>query len=419
MWPYGPQGTGHAGLHMPRAEGGLQEIAAVLSNLIYPVPHIVGFLSGGARRPATKVRSTQAYRVRTVPQIMTEPRTGQHHVGPIDASQVPRYAGIATFGRLPGLETVDSADVAIAGVPFDGGTSFRPGARFGPAAVREASRLLRPYDPALGIEPFELQQVVDAGDVSCSPFSIPDAVDAIHSAARALLERIPRLIFVGGDHTIAFPVLKAVSELWGPVALVHFDAHLDTWDSYFNAPLTHGTPFRRAREQGFLLDDHSIHVGLRGPLYARSDLLSDHDLGFTAIHVTDLDRLGIAAVIEKIRERIGDAPVYLSVDIDVLDPSHAPGTGTPEPGGMSSRELFAILRGLAGAHLVGADVVEVSPPFDHASITALSAAQVIFTMLGLAATSPEVPRLSYPGNPAVPTAPDLAPDVGRQRSQPS
>jgi agmatinase len=319
---------------------------------------------------------------------MTEPRTGREHVGPVDASQVPRYAGIATFGRLPGIEAVDAADVAIAGVPFDGGTSFRPGARFGPAAVREASRLLRPYDPALGIEPFELQQVVDAGDFACSPFSIPDAIDAIYAAAAGLLATVGRLICIGGDHTIAFPLLKAVSEKWGPVALVHFDAHLDTWDSYFNAPYTHGTPFRRAREHGFLLDEHSVHVGLRGPLYDAADLVSDGDLGFMAIHATDLDRLGAESIIASIRDRIGDAPVYLSVDIDVLDPAHAPGTGTPEPGGLTSRELFAILRGLAGLRLVGADVVEVSPPYDHASLTALAAAQVAYTMLGLAAVSP-------------------------------
>ncbi|HEY2507892.1 MAG TPA: agmatinase [Streptosporangiaceae bacterium] len=323
---------------------------------------------------------------------MTESRTGRNHVGPVDASTVPRYSGIATFARLPSIDVVDRADVAVAGVPFDAGTSFRPGARFGPAAVREASRLLRPYDPALRLEPFELQQVVDAGDLSCNPFSIPEAIEEIYTEAAALLQRASRLLALGGDHTIAFPLLKAVAEQWGPVALVHFDAHLDTWDSYFNAPYTHGTPFRRAREQGYLLDHHSVHVGLRGPLYAESDLADDEQLGFMSVHATDLDRLGVQAIIERIRDRVADAPVYVSVDIDVLDPAHAPGTGTPEPGGLTSRELLSILRGLAGTRMVGADVVEVSPPFDHASLTALAAAHVAYALLGITATTPAPAR---------------------------
>jgi agmatinase len=319
---------------------------------------------------------------------MDEPRTGGQRVGPIDASRVPRYAGIASFARLPLAETVAAADVAVVGVPFDAGTSYRPGARFGPSAVREASRLLRPYDPALDLQPFEDQQVVDAGDIACSPFDIAAAIADIRAQASDLLDRVPRVIAIGGDHTIALPLLQAVAERWGPVALVHFDAHLDTWDTYFDAPFTHGTPFRRAREQGLLLDDHSIHVGLRGPLYADTDLIEDAGLGFKAIHVTDLDHLGVRGVVERIRERVGSAPTYLSVDIDVLDPAHAPGTGTPEPGGLSSRELLALLRGLAGITLVGGDVVEVSPPFDHADITALAASHVIYTMLGLATKSP-------------------------------
>jgi agmatinase len=319
---------------------------------------------------------------------MDEMRTGHERIGPIDASRVPRYAGIASFARLPLAETVAGADVAVVGVPFDAGTSYRPGARFGPSAVREASRLLRPYDPALAIQPFEDQQVVDAGDFACSPFDIAAAIEAIRVQASDLLDHVPRMIAIGGDHTIALPLLQAVTRRWGPVALVHFDAHLDTWDTYFDAPFTHGTPFRRAREQGLLLDEHSIHVGLRGPLYAGTDLTEDAGLGFKAVHVTDLDELGTRGVVQRIRDRVGDAPVYLSIDIDVLDPAHAPGTGTPEPGGLSSRELLALLRGLAGVQMVGGDVVEVSPPFDHADITALAASHVVYTLLGLALKSP-------------------------------
>jgi agmatinase len=313
------------------------------------------------------------------------PRTGRERVGPVDASVVPRFAGIATFARLPLASEVEHADLAVVGVPFDGGTTYRPGARFGPAAVREASRLLRPYDPGLRLDPFAAQQVVDAGDLAVTPFSITEAIDSIRTQAEALMASVPRLVAVGGDHTIALPLLQAVAKRWGPVALVHFDAHLDTWDTYFDAPFTHGTPFRRAREQGLLLDDHTMHVGLRGPLYDGGDLERDAELGFKAIHCDDLDELGVAGVVARIRERVGTAPVYLSIDIDVLDPAHAPGTGTPEAGGMTSRELLGILKGLAGIHLIGGDVVEVSPAYDHAGITATAAAHVVY--LGLAATS--------------------------------
>jgi agmatinase len=292
--------------------------------------------------------------------------------------------------------------VAVVGVPFDGGTSFRPGARFGPAAVREASRLLRPFDPSMNVEPFEAQQVVDAGDMDVTPFDIASAVTAIQECADELLDRFGRLVSIGGDHTIALPLLRAVAARSGPVALVHFDAHLDTWDTYFGAPVTHGTPFRRAREEGLLLDDHTMHVGLRGPLYGRSDQVEDQALGFAALPLDDMDALGVAGVAQAIKDRIGEAPVYLSIDIDVLDPAHAPGTGTPEPGGMTSRELLAVLRNLSGVNLVGADVVEVAPPFDHAAITALAASHVVYRLLGLAAlggtapSAPDLPALEVP-----------------------
>lgn len=314
-------------------------------------------------------------------------------IQPVDASVVPRYSGLATFARLPILESVGSADVAVVGVPFDAGTSYRPGARFGPSAVRQASRLLRPHNPALDCDPFAAQQVVDAGDIACSPFNIAQAVQEIEQAAHVLLDQSERMVVIGGDHTIALPLLRAVVARWGPVALVHFDAHLDTWDTYMGAELTHGTPFRRAREEGLLLDDHSMHVGLRGPLYSRQDLADDHALGFKAISTSDLDELGVAAVIEQIRTRVGTAPLYLSIDIDVLDPAHAPGTGTPEPAGLSTRELVRLVRGFAGLSLVGADVVEVSPAYDHAELTSLAAAQLVYEIISLNALTPPPPRL--------------------------
>jgi agmatinase len=208
-------------------------------------------------------------------------------------------------------------------------------------------------------------------------------VAEIEAAARRTLQRADRLVTVGGDHTIALPLLRALHDRHGPVALVHFDAHLDTWDTYFGAPYTHGTPFRRASEEGLLALDHSAHVGIRGPLYTTGDLIEDRRLGFAVVTTMDVARRGPDHAVDVIRSRVGDHPVYLSVDIDVLDPAHAPGTGTPEPGGLTTRELQMILRGLADLPLVGADIVEVSPSYDHAELTAIAAANVAYEFLGL------------------------------------
>jgi agmatinase len=311
--------------------------------------------------------------------------------GPVDTTRTPRFAGPPTFALLPRLDEVARCDVVIAGFPFDAGTSYRPGARFGPAAVRAGSRLLRPWHAELAVAPFGIQQVADAGDVACNPFSIDEAIAQIEAGARALLgggagsAAAGHLLAIGGDHTIALPLLRATNEKFGTVALVHFDAHLDTWDTYFGAPVTHGTPFRRAAEEGLFLDQASMHVGIRGPVYAQADLEQDAELGFRTVRAMELEDIGVAGVVRRIRERVGDAPLYISVDIDVLDPAHAPGTGTPEAGGLTSRELLGILRGLAGLNLVGADVVEVSPAYDHAELTTVAAAHVCYELLALLA----------------------------------
>ena len=234
---------------------------------------------------------------------------GERPRGPSDATVDPRYAGIATFARLPTAQEVPRWDIAIVGIPYDGGTSYRPGARFGPAAVRQGSRLLRPYHPALGSLPFELAQVVDAGDIPCTPFSTEEAVTEIERGAEALLAGGGRLVAVGGDHTVALPLLRATARRYGPLALVHFDAHLDTWDTYFGQRFTHGTPFRRAWEEGLLLHDHSAHVGLRGPLYAETDLVEDAGMGFAQITTDQVAQLGVAAVVGHVRARVGDAPL--------------------------------------------------------------------------------------------------------------
>jgi agmatinase len=312
---------------------------------------------------------------------MDERITRNGRLGQVDATVVPRFAGPPTFARLPRIDEVSDVDVAVLGVPFDAGVSYRPGARFGPAHVRESSRLLRPYNPAQDVEPFNLQQVVDAGDLGVNPFSIDEAIGQIEAGARSLLERAGRLLTIGGDHTIALPLLRALHAKHGPIAVVHFDAHLDTWDTYFGADYTHGTPFRRASEEGLLDQSGCLHVGIRGPLYSAQDLVDDVDLGFQIVHSRDVDDLGIRGVIEKVKARVEDRPVYVSVDIDVLDPAFAPGTGTPEAGGLTSRELLAILRSFADSNLVGADLVEVAPPYDHAEITGIAASHVAYELI--------------------------------------
>jgi agmatinase len=302
-------------------------------------------------------------------------------VGPPDASLNPRYAGIATFARLPQLRDVGHADIAVVGVPFDSGVSYRPGARFGPSHIREASRLLRPYNPAQDVEPFSSQQVADAGDISANPFNILEAVDQIERGATELSSGGTRLVTLGGDHTIALPLLRVVAKKHGPVAVLHFDAHLDTWDTYFGAPITHGTPFRRASEEGLIDLTASTHVGIRGPLYGPEDLRDDARLGFAIISSAEIESEGLPRAIERMLARLGDRPVYVSVDVDVLDPAHAPGTGTPEAGGMTSRELLAMIRALRAVNLVGADVVEVAPAYDHAQITAIAASHIAYEII--------------------------------------
>jgi agmatinase len=310
--------------------------------------------------------------------------------GPVDATVTPRYGGPATFARLPRLDEVDRADVAIVGVPFDSGVSYRPGARFGPGHIRASSKLLRTYNPVQDIEPFAVQQVADAGDIACNPFDITEAVRQIDEGARGLVDTGAKLMTIGGDHTIALPLLRVMHEVHGPVAVVHFDAHLDTWDTYFGAPVTHGTPFRRASEEGLIDKTGSMHVGIRGPLYSSEDLSDDQVLGFQVIGAHDMDDLGWRGAVERIKARVGNRPTYVSLDIDVLDPSFAPGTGTPEAGGLTSRELLNILRAFADLNLVGADIVEVAPAYDHAEVTGIAASHAAYELIS--AMAPRKPQ---------------------------
>ena len=312
-------------------------------------------------------------------------------IQPVSGTVVPRYAGPSTFARLPELRDVEDCDVAIIGVPFDAGTSYRPGARFGPQTVRHASRQLRTnYHQNYDVEPFKVQQVADAGDIACNPFDIDEAIKQIEKGSTELLQKVGSIVTIGGDHTIALPLLRSINKkVGGPVALVHFDAHLDTWDTYFGAPYTHGTPFRRAREEKLFLDDASMHIGIRGPLYSTNDLKNDRELGFKTIHCDEFQTNTIDQIVKRIKDRIGNNPLYISIDIDVLDPAHAPGTGTPEVAGMTTREILNVLRGLAGSQLVSADVVEVAPAYDHAELTSTAAATIVYELINIIARNPK------------------------------
>lgn len=303
--------------------------------------------------------------------------------GPPDGRVFPRFMGPATYARLPRVDEVAEWDVAVVGVPFDIGTSFRPGARFGPIGIRQGSRTIRNWHPDLEIFPFATQQVIDAGDIPCSTYVIDDAVSTIEAMTGELTEGGRRLVAMGGDHTIAFPLLRTTHRRHGPVALVHFDAHVDTYDTYMNAQYTHGTPFRRAAEEGLFVGGSSMHIGIRGSKYGPEDLGEDAGYGFSVLGTWEIDRIGIDGYVTQIVEKVGERPLYLSIDIDVLDPAFAPATGTPEIGGFTSRELVGILRGLRGLNVVGADVVEVAPAYDHADITSIAAANVVYELISL------------------------------------
>ncbi len=307
----------------------------------------------------------------------------QEPIPQVDATVVPRFAGLRTFARLPTLDQAGRADVAVLGAPFDGATTFRAGARYGPAGIREASLLLRPYNEALDVSPFAERQVVDAGDAGPSPVDIIKAHKTIEDDAASLHERGARVLGLGGDHSVSLPLLRAAAATHGRLSLLQFDAHTDTWDSYFGSKLTHGTMFRRAIEEE-LIDGHSsVQIGLRGSLYTSGDYAENGELGFTTLLARDFDSAGVGGAISLALSRLR-SPVYITVDIDCLDPAFAPGTGTPEAGGLTSRELLAILRGLASrVNVAAADVVEVSPPYDPTGATAVAAANVAFELIGL------------------------------------
>jgi agmatinase len=310
------------------------------------------------------------------------------HYGPPDASKAPRYTGVRTYARCPASTDWANADVAVIGVPFDTATSFRPGPRFGPAAVREASLLLRPWHPALAVDVFGALSVIDGGDLDVTPGNAERTTAQIDEGLRPVVEAGATPLVLGGDHSIVLGELRAHARAHGPVAVVLLDAHADTWDAYYGERYFHGTPFRRALEEGLIDPARSLLAGMRGSLYAASDLDEPRSWGFEIVPCDELRTWTPQQYGERVRARIGDGPAYLSFDIDVLDPAFAPGTGTPEVAGLLPHEAIPFLRALAGVGFVGYDVVEVSPPYDGpGQVTALNAASVAYELLALSAVA--------------------------------
>ena len=309
-------------------------------------------------------------------------KVARQHPQPTDALVYPRFSGLSTFMRLTHIPRGSELDLALIGVPFDGGTTYRNGARFGPRHVREQSSIIRPWNPVLNCNPFEKWRIADYGDLSLNPLSIEDTFIRITEQLGTLLAQKARPVCVGGDHSILLPILRALHKRHGPVALVQFDAHNDTWGGYFGSPHSHGTPVRRAVEEGLLLKGGVLQVGLRGQVYSQDDFSFGREHGFHVITSEEIHRSGTASVARLLKKFRGK-PVYFTLDIDVVDPAFAPGTGTPQVGGLSSAQILDLVRSLKGQNLVGCDLVEVSPPYDNGEITSLLAANLLYEMICL------------------------------------
>jgi guanidinopropionase len=306
---------------------------------------------------------------------------------PVSGNELPRFAGIATFMRLPHIAVEDAGeiDIALVGIPWDGGTTNRAGARHGPRQIRDMSSMIRNVHHASGVAPFELCRCADLGDTPINPVDLEDTLGRIERYFGQLLDRGVIPVSAGGDHLVTLPIMRALCRE-RPVGMVHFDAHTDTWDRYFGGSrYTHGTPFRRAIEEGLLDPKRTVQIGIRGGLYSTEDKAWGLEQGIRVIEIEEFQDLGVDKVIEEARAVVGSSPAYLSFDVDVLDPVYAPGTGTPEIGGLTTYEAQRLLRGLRGLPLIGADVVEVSPPFDPSGATALVAATLMFEILCLIA----------------------------------
>ncbi len=300
---------------------------------------------------------------------------------PLSGNLMPRFGGPATFMRIPSGQDLADADAAIVGIPLDIATSNRPGARLAPREIRDESRLLRPYNMATGAKPFDSMQVMDYGDVPINTYSIERSMRIIEDFYSPMFENHCAPFTLGGDHSVVLPILRAASRQYGPIALVHVDAHADANEAMFGEKYTHGTPFRRAVEEELLDCVRVTQIGLRGTGYDPDDFEWSVNQGFRVVQASECWHRSLDPIMEEVRDRVGSAPLYISFDIDGLDPSCAPGTGTPEPGGLTTAQGMEVIRGCRGLNLVGADVVEVSPPFDLTRNTSLVAANLVYELL--------------------------------------
>ena len=309
---------------------------------------------------------------------------------PITPQQQPKFAGIKTYMRLPHSQAAGGIDFAVVGVPWDGATSYRTGQRLGPDAIRKVSVTLRPYNLALDVGIFEHCSGVDYGDLPVVAGYIEDTYAKIEAALSPLIAAGVIPVLMGGDHSVTLPELRAIARTHGPVALVHFDSHTDTNDQYFGKPYYHGSPFRRAVEENILLPANSIQVGMRGSVYSIDAYDESTSLGFKVVTMSAVREMGLQRLTEIIKDRVGQHKVFVTFDIDAVDPAYAPGTGTPEVGGFTSWEAIELVRGLRGMNFVGFDVVEVLPAYDPAEITALLAANIMYEFLALIALNKKV-----------------------------
>jgi len=313
---------------------------------------------------------------------MKPKKSTKPHPQPVDALVYPRFSGVPTFMRLPHITSAADLDIAIVGIPFDGGTTYRPGPRFGPRNIRVQSAMIRPWNPVLNVNPFTKWRIGDFGDLSINPLSIEDTYARITKQLGEILRKNTRTLCVGGDHSILLPILRAIHKQFGPVGFIQLDAHGDTWGGYFGSPHSHGTPVKYAVEEGLIAKSFGLQVGLRGQVY------SDEDFDFARKHQIEIVtseefHQGGTQLVKKYLKKLRNRPVYVTLDIDVVDPAFAPGTGTPQVGGLSSAQILELVRSLKGLNLVGCDLVEVSPPYDNGEITSLLAANLIYELLCL------------------------------------
>ncbi|UAB90167.1 agmatinase [Ruegeria sp. SCSIO 43209] len=300
---------------------------------------------------------------------------------PIGGNDLARFSGPNTFMRLPQASSLDGLDVAILGVPMDIGTSWRSGTRFGPKQIRSESAMIRPYNMSNGAAPFDHLQIADIGDLAINTFSLADSLKIIKESYDGILAQGVVPVAMGGDHSITLPILRAMAAKHGPVALVHVDAHADVNDEMFGEKETHGTVFRRAYEEGLIVPDKTFQIGIRGSGYAASDFTEAQGWGFRQYPAWELWQQNLTEIGSLIRKTVDDHPVYITYDIDSLDPAYAPGTGTPEIAGLTTPQALQLIHALAGMNVVGCDLVEVSPPYDPSGNTALTAANLLFEML--------------------------------------